>query len=278
MHPVQHSVTPPSLSSLNVGDTPLPVSPADCLAKLQQENAALRQQIEQASRMATLGELTATATHEFNNLLMTVLNYAKMGLRNNDPASRDKAFERIYAASTKASKLTSGVLALARNRSGAMEPTNVKQVIEDTVLMLEREFRKFRVTLEVQVEELPEVMAQGNELLRVLINLLVNARQACSEGGRVRLSAKQVPDKDEVAITVRDNGSGIAADVLPRIFDAYYSTKTGPDASGKGGTGLGLYTCKQIIDAHRGKIRVESSVGKGTAFTIRLPKCVSSSV
>ena len=74
-----------------------------------------------------------------------------------------------------------------------------------------------------------------------------------------------------VDLTVRDTGSGIPADMLPRIFDRYYTTKQGPDASGKGGTGVGLSMCREIIEAHQGKIRVESTVGVGTAFTLKLP-------
>jgi signal transduction histidine kinase len=74
-----------------------------------------------------------------------------------------------------------------------------------------------------------------------------------------------------VELTVRDNGSGIPREALPKIFEAFYTTKQGPDESGKGGTGLGLAACKEIVDAHRGRIRVESTVGRGTAFIIRLP-------
>lgn len=244
------------------------------VAQLQIELDELKQQLDRAQRMATLGELTGTATHEFNNLLMTILNYAKVGLRNTDQASRDKAFDRIFSAANKASKLTGNILALARNRSGEMEPTNLKQVIEDTVLLLEREFRRYRIDLELQLDDVPEVLGQGNELQRVLINMLVNARQASHEGGLVKVALREIPDSKEVAIIIRDNGSGISADVLPKIFEPYFSTKTGPDASGKGGTGIGLSACKQIIDAHRGRIRVESTVGKGTAFTIRLPRAV----
>jgi two-component system NtrC family sensor kinase len=74
-----------------------------------------------------------------------------------------------------------------------------------------------------------------------------------------------------VDLTIRDSGGGIARDQLPRIFDRYFTTKTGPDATGKGGTGVGLSTCRDIVEAHHGRIRVESTVGKGTAFTIKLP-------
>ena len=74
-----------------------------------------------------------------------------------------------------------------------------------------------------------------------------------------------------VDLVVRDNGCGIPADKLPRIFDSFYTTKNGPDASGKGGTGLGLSMCRDIIESHHGRIRVDSTVGKGTAFTLKLP-------
>ena len=74
-----------------------------------------------------------------------------------------------------------------------------------------------------------------------------------------------------VDLMVRDTGAGIAADKLPRIFDRFFTTKQGPDASGKGGTGLGLAFCRDVIEAHHGRIRVESTVGKGTAFIIKLP-------
>jgi signal transduction histidine kinase len=79
------------------------------------------------------------------------------------------------------------------------------------------------------------------------------------------------PATDFVHLSVRDTGCGMTPDTLRRIFEPYYTTKHGPDASGKGGTGLGLSMCRDILEAHRGKIRVESAPGKGTAFTIRLP-------
>lgn len=255
-------------------DPPPHVSIESLLAQVDSQTEqlqTLRQELEQSRRMATLGELTSTTTHEFNNLLMTILNYAKLGLRHKDEPSRDKAFQRIYDSANRASKVTSSVLALARNRSGQMESTDLLQIIEDTVLLLEREFRRFRVQLECNLEAAPPIHGAGNELQRVLVNLLVNARQATPEGGQVRISLKHDAEADEVVLTIRDTGTGIAPDVLPKIFDPFFSTKSGPDASGKGGTGVGLSSCKETIDAHSGRIRVESSVGKGTAFIIRLP-------
>ena len=237
-----------------------------------EEIARLRTQLEHARRMATIGELTSTTTHEFNNLLMTILNYAKMGLRYSDQPSRDKAFQRILDASTRASRLTGSVLAMARNRSGQMEATDLRTIVEDCVLLLEREFRKYRVSLELNIPpDLPTVHAIGNDLQRVVLNLLINARQATPEGGLVQVSLRSDQDKRQIVLTVRDNGRGIPPETMPRIFEPYFSTKQGPDATGKGGTGVGLSSCKEVVDAHGGRIRVESAVGKGTAFMIRLP-------
>lgn len=248
-----------------------PEAPARNILRLEEELSSLREQLEHSRRMVTIGELTSTTTHEFNNLLMTILNYAKMGLRHDDDATRKKAFERILDASNKATKITTNILALARNRSDRKEPTDLKGLIEDTLLLLEREFRKYRIQLEVELQDVPEISALANDLQRVIVNLLVNARQATPEGGFVRIALEHTAQSSEVVLTVRDNGSGISPEVLPRIFDPFFSTKSGPDASGKGGTGVGLSACKETIDAHGGRIRVESTLGKGTAFLIRLP-------
>lgn len=244
----------------------------------QQLVDSLRAQLEHARRMATIGELTSTTTHEFNNLMMTILNYAKVGQRHKDEASRDKAFQRILDAANRATKVTSSVLAMARNRGDKMEPTCLKSLIEDTLLLLEREYRKYRIHLEIELADVPNINAAANELQRVLVNLLVNARQATPEGGVVRIMLESEHATNEVRLTIRDNGSGIAPDILPRIFDPFFSTKVGPDETGKGGTGVGLSACKDVIDAHKGRIRVESTVGKGTAFIIRLPAVAASSV
>lgn len=263
-----------SNQSSDIGGALSSISPLETAQRQQQlrdEITLLRAQLEQSRRMATIGELTSTTTHEFNNLLMTILNYAKLGLRHKDEPSRDKAFQRILDAANRAAKVSSSVLAMARNRSDQKEPTCLKSLIEDTLLLLEREYRKYRIHLDVELEAVPPIDAAGNELQRVLVNLLVNARQATPEGGQVRIRLHADLATHEVVMTVRDNGSGIAPDVLPRIFDPFFSTKSGPDATGKGGTGVGLSSCKEIIDAHSGRIRVESSLGKGTAFIIRLP-------
>ncbi|WP_164102553.1 sensor histidine kinase [Candidatus Laterigemmans baculatus] len=241
------------------------------LAEARQEIEMLRRQLRQSQQLATLGELTGTATHEFNNILMTVLNYAKMGLRHRDDATRDKALSKILDASQRAAKITSTILAQARNRSDDFVPTRIEQVVEDTLVLLERELRKYRVAVVKEFTECPPALANGNDIQRVLINLLVNARQAMRDGGTLRISLAPDAESRQVVLRVRDSGGGIAAEDLPKIFTPFYSSKAGPDETGKGGTGLGLAVCREIIEAHQGRIRVESAVGKGTMFIIRLP-------
>jgi signal transduction histidine kinase len=230
----------------------------------------LQAQLMQAQRLAALGELAGTLTHEFNNILTTTINYAKLALRNKDEASRDRALEKILAAGQRAARLTGSVLGLSRGTGDQFEPVDVAALIEDTLVLLERDLNKYRVSVVRQIEATPRVRANPNQLQQVLVNLLINARQAMPRGGTVTVQLKPSVGEALADLTVRDTGSGIPADQLPNIFEPYYTTKT-PDAGGQGGTGIGLAACRKIVEAHRGRIRVESTVGRGTAFTIRLP-------
>ncbi|NQT40016.1 MAG: sensor histidine kinase [Planctomycetes bacterium] len=241
---------------------------------LQEQVALLKEQLHEAQKQAALGQLVGTTTHEFNNILMTIINWAKQGLRHGDKPTREKAFNKILSAGNRAARITKTVLGLARNRSGGKEPTDLVTLVQDSLMLLEREMNKYRVAVDKHFQEVPEVMIDGNQIQQVLLNLLINARQAMPRGGRLIVKISYDRAADTVDLMVRDNGCGIPPEKLPRIFDAYFSTKSGPDASGKGGTGLGLSMCREIIEAHNGRIRVDSTVGKGTAFTLKLPPAV----
>lgn len=233
--------------------------------------AILKRQLIQAQKLTALGDLVGTATHEFNNVLMTIINYAKMGMRNPDGATRDRAFEKILAAGNRAAQITNGILGLARNRPATLEPTDLRRLIADSMLLLEREMQKYRVRIETHFDETPLAIANGNQIQQVLLNLLINARQAMPNGGHLTIRLAHDAANEMVDLIVRDTGCGMAPDTLRRIFDPYFTTKQGPDETGKGGSGLGLAACREIIEAHHGRIRVESAVGKGTMFTIKLP-------
>jgi signal transduction histidine kinase len=235
------------------------------------ELAAIRRQVLDAQKAATLGELLGTTTHEFNNALTTILNYAKMGLRHRDEPTRTKALERILSAGTRAAKITASVLGMSRTGSARFEPVGLEMLIEDVLVILEREMTKYRVQVEREFAPVPKVSANPSQLQQVLLNLLVNARQAMPQGGRLIIRLSHDALLGAADLMVRDTGCGMTQEVMRRMFEPHFSTKSGPDETGKGGSGLGLSACREIIEAHRGRIRVESAPGKGTAITIRLP-------
>ena len=109
------------------------------------EVAALRREVLEARKAASLGDLLGTTTHEFNNALTTILNYARLGLRHRDQPTRDKALERILSAGTRAARITASVLGMARRGTARMEPVNLESLLEDSLVLLEREMTKYRV-------------------------------------------------------------------------------------------------------------------------------------
>lgn len=179
------------------------MSGAGELEQARREIEALRLQLRRNQALATLGELTSMATHDFNNVLMTVLNYAKMGLRHRDDATRDKALQKILDASQRATKISSTILAQARNRSDDRVTTNLGDIIRDTLTLLELELRKYRIHVETDLPVCPSALVNGNEIQRVLINLLVDARQAMPEGGSISVSLATDDKQDAVVLTVR---------------------------------------------------------------------------
>jgi signal transduction histidine kinase len=240
------------------------------IEQLQEQVSHLEQRLLDTQKTSALGELVSTTTHDFNNVLMTILNYARMGLRHKDDATRDKAFSKILAAGERAAKITNSVLGMARNRSQDMGAVKLQDLIAETMVLLEREMQKYRVAVEYELNEVPPVYAIGNQIQQVLLNLLINALQAMPECCRLIIRTAPADNGQSVDLVVRDFGVGMSTEQLQKIFQPWYSTKSGPDATGKGGTGLGLHACHRIIQQHGGKIRVESTPGRGTAFTIRL--------
>ncbi len=243
------------------------------IAELQRKNKQLESALESLQSLATLGELSGVTAHEFNNILTLTINYARMGLRRTDNETREKAFNKILEASNRAAKIVAVSLGLARNRKPGREPLDITALVEDVLLLLEKEMTKFRIRIERKFEPTPKVLANGNQIQQVLINLLVNARQASPNGGRIVVKIRPYAEdpQNNVEIVVRDFGTGIPKETLPHIFDMFYTTKSGPDATGKGGSGLGLSLCKKIVEEHKGKIRVESADNVGTSISIRLP-------
>lgn len=238
------------------------------VGRLRNENADLLRQLMQSQKMSSVGALASSITHEFNNILTTIINYAKMGLRHKDVATREKAFDKILTAGQRAAKITTGMLSYARNQGDRREVTDLVALVDDVLVLIEKDLQMHRVRLQTDYVGRPCAALNANQIQQVLLNLIVNARQAMENGGNLYLSIRSNEEAGLAEIAIRDTGSGIPAEKLRQIFEPFYTTKQA-DQQGQGGTGLGLSLCREIIEAHKGRIRVESTVGKGTTFTLK---------
>jgi signal transduction histidine kinase len=230
----------------------------------------LRQQLLQAQKMSSVGALASSVAHEFNNILTTIINYARLALRATDEAARGQALEKILKGSQRAATIINSMLGFARNTSTQREPTDLVALVEEVLVLAEKDLSKHRIQVEKKYAGRPRATVVPAQIEQVLLNLIINARQAMLRGGHLRIEVRENPRTQMVELCVADSGVGIPADRLRLIFEPFYTTKE-PDANGHGGTGLGLSVCRQIIEQHQGRIRVESLVGKGSAFTVKLP-------
>jgi signal transduction histidine kinase len=234
----------------------------------------LRRQVIALQRISSLGVLAGGIFHELNNALTPILNYAKLGLRNADPAYRERALTQIVAASQRAAQITRGMLGLARPGGlNHREPTDLARLVDEVVLLVKKDLARHHVRLEVTANGRPSARVNPAQIQQVLLNLLINARQAMPAGGVARLRLGTDTTGRLVELSVADTGIGIAPADLRRIFEPFYSTKANPDAAGHGSTGLGLAVCRDIVEAHHGRLRAESRPGQGSIFTMILPAC-----
>src|SRR5262249_30812398 len=235
----------------------------------------LRQQLLQAQRLSSVGALASSVAHEFNNILTTIINYAKLGLRSErDEAARTQALERILKGSQRAATIINSMLGFARNTSTQREQTDIVSLVEEILVLTDKDLRKHQVQVQTKFVDRPKACVVPAQIEQILLNLIINARQAMPRGGRLHVEVRENPRTQLVEIRVSDSGVGIAPAQLRLIFEPFYTTKE-PDEHGHGGTGLGLSVCRQIIEQHQGRIRVESVVGKGSTFTVKLPMKVS---
>ncbi len=209
--------------------------------QLEAENAELKarltemqQRLVQAEKMGAVGSLASSITHEFNNILTTVINYAKMGVRHKQASIRDKAFDRILSSGQRAAKITTGLLSYVRNRSDRKDVLNLRQLVQDVLLLVEKDLQVHRITLETRFVGELHALVNAGQVQQVLLNLIINARQAMQPGGTLYVTVAPGAEHDIAEISVRDTGCGIPSDKLQQIFDPYYTTKTA-DAQGQGG-------------------------------------------
>lgn len=244
------------------------------LAEHQQQNKALKSQITQLQALANIGTITHMIAHEMNNLLTPVGNYATLAMRNlDDKKLVEKALTKTTQSYVRAAKIMESLLAMADGKQQKKKNVRLVVLIEEIFTCLCRDFSKDGITVKIRIipEEL-EVWAVSVQIQQVLMNLILNARDAMLPRGGI-LSIKATESRDSVQVKVGDTGCGIEQGDMKKIFESFFTTKTERNSvSQHSGSGLGLAFCKKIIDAHGGCISVESQPDKGSTFTITLPK------
>jgi two-component system NtrC family sensor kinase len=265
---------------VSAGDlaTPIQVSGRHELAQLAhafndmvRKLSETQRQLTQADKLASVGRLAAGVAHEINNPLTGVLTYASLlAKRYQDDPDGIQDLDVIVRETKRCRGIIRELLDFARPTAPTRKPTDINEVVRRSLAVLVNQLNASHVDLVLALADpLPEAMADGNQIQQVLVNLLLNAADAAgAEGGRIRIATALVQAAGGgamVEIRVEDSGHGIAAEDLPRIFEPFFSRK------GSRGTGLGLAVSWSIIQGHGGSIDVQSQVGQGTQFTVRLP-------
>ncbi|RMF88418.1 MAG: hybrid sensor histidine kinase/response regulator [Nitrospinota bacterium] len=261
-------------------------SDAEVIARLQRLETELqetRRLLLHTTKLSTLGEIAAGVAHEIKNPLTSISTLAQiLSLNASLDATSRNYLETIEREVQRILKILNRVLDFSRPASGKYQRIDVNAVLQEAIVFLAPQLKKRSIVLQERYApgELP-VQGEASELKQVFMNIILNAIQAMDRQGRLTISTQlAAPSEQEgkeegpggkwVHIRFQDTGCGIRPEDLERIFDPFFSTKKGEQE----GAGLGLTISQDIIRAHHGTITVESTWGKGTTFTIRLPASV----
>jgi signal transduction histidine kinase len=237
------------------------------------QNEALKSQLAGLQHLANIGTVSHMIAHEMNNLLTPLKSYATFALDNpDDRALTEKALQKVVKNCSRASKITESMLALVSGETQEKKNARLLDLIEEIFTCLCRDFSKDGITVNIRIPDEMTINVIPIQIQQVLMNLILNARDAMLPHGGV-LTIKAAETADTVVIEVSDTGQGINPADLTNIFETFYTTKIDKDSpSDYSGAGIGLAFCKMIIDGHEGCISVESKPGQGSTFKIVLPK------
>jgi two-component system, NtrC family, sensor kinase len=235
-------------------------------------------QVLHMEKMASLGKLSATVAHELNNPISGMLTYTRLVRRELaeqpiEAGVREEMSRYLKLVEKECSRcggIVQNLLLFARRTGAAMAPVDLNEVVERSLMLVRHHLEISRVKLNCELlDGDTRIVADAGQLQQALVALLVNAVEAMKglEGEEGELQVRLRGSADEVQIDIRDTGVGIPPDVLPQIFDPFFSTK-----EEENGVGLGLAVVYGIVQRHGGRISVESKVGQGTAFHLRLPR------
>lgn len=247
--------------------------------RLRLERKRVEGQLRQAQKMEAVGQLAGGLAHDFSNVLMVINGYVSLLLEGSLPPQANEALKIVYSAGERGTRLIRQLMYFSRQQTMETKLLDLNEVIGEGAKMMQRLLgARFDVSLEL-ARGLPNIEADARMMEQVLVNLMLNARDAMPSGGQIALatSLAELTENDAGAnpdaragsfmrLSVGDTGTGIAPEVLPRIFEPLFTTKD----EGRG-TGLGLAIVADIVAQHHGWIEVESKLGAGAAFRIFLP-------
>jgi two-component system, NtrC family, sensor kinase len=247
-------------------------------ARVEQKTRELTRAHEHAlhtEKMASIGKMAAVLAHEINNPLSGILTYAKLIrkwiARDQDGTDRRKdicdSLDLIASESRRCGDLVKNLLMFSRTTPVNFQATNLNQVIDRSLRLVQHQLDLAGIQVQLQLDpELPQVVCDAAQIEQVILALVMNAMDAMPQGGNMWLATSCSREPSCVRIVVRDDGTGIPSEILPRLFEPFLTTKE----TGRG-VGLGLAISRSILERHHGSIEVQSEAGRGTTFTITLP-------
>ena len=238
------------------------------LVKDISQRKEMEKQLLQADKMASIGQLAAGIAHEVNNPLGMILGYTQLLLRQEDPATQRYADLKIIEKHTRTCKVVVGdLLSFARSTRTKKGVAHIHSAIENVLSVVRHHFELDGVKIEKELDpRIPNMVLDEEKIKQVIMNLIMNAKQAIGKNGTIRLQTLYEEARSQGLLRVSDTGCGIGPEDLTRIFDPFFTTK----GTGEG-TGLGLSVSYGIIKDHGGEILVESEPDKGSTFTLVLP-------
>jgi len=239
-------------------------------ASIQERDTQIKdmatRKLMESERLVLIGQLSANIAHELNNPLQGIVTYAHLGLERlpADSPLRDLA-QKTAVQANRCREIIRGLLDFARQRKPSKTVTDLNAVLRQCVSLVQGQALFLNVQFSERLQaDLPKAIVDPSQIERVFVNMIVNAAEAMTNGGRLALTTRYVPEDSMIEIAFSDTGSGIPPENLEKIFDPFFTTK-------EVGTGLGLAISYGIVKEHYGTIAVESRLGQGTTFTIRLP-------
>ena len=237
--------------------------------KVQERTSELKKihgQLFRSEKLASIGKLAAGVAHEINNPLTGVLTNSSLLLEDLEEADPKRGDVQVIVNETiRCREIVKRLLDFARQTKPQKSLTNINSLIENIVLLVRNQASFRNVNIEKKLgENIPEIMADKDQIQQVFINFILNAADAMPKGGKIYIESRIIRNGDFVEIKFQDSGIGISEVNKNKIFDPFFTTK-------ENGTGLGLSISYGIVEQHGGVINLESEVGKGTTFIVHLP-------